>query len=75
MSRVLVSLLICANAIKVEYYGSSFTVTSSELLIDAPILAVRRDSVTMPNNSNAYREIVEHFGAVAVAAVQDEKSR
>lgn len=49
-----------------------FTVTSSELLIDAPILAVRRDTVTMPNNSSAHREIVEHFGAVAVVAVQGQ---
>ncbi|ADK28764.1 NUDIX domain-containing protein [Corynebacterium pseudotuberculosis] len=59
--------------LKLSTMAHHFTVTSSELLIDAPILAVRRDSVTMPNNSNAYREIVEHFGAVAVAAVQDEK--
>lgn len=49
-----------------------FTVTSSELLIDAPILAVRRDTVTMPSNSSAHREIVEHFGAVAVVAVQGQ---
>ena len=51
-----------------------FTVTSSELLVDAPILALRRDSVAMPGGVSAHREIVEHFGAVAVVAV-DEQDR
>ena len=46
-----------------------FEVTDSELLIDAPILALRRDTVTMPGGSTATREVVEHFGAVAVVAV------
>lgn len=46
-----------------------FTVADSEILIDAPILAVRRDSVSMPGGSTAKREIVEHFGAVAVVAL------
>ncbi|WP_323374287.1 NUDIX hydrolase [Corynebacterium marambiense] len=45
-----------------------FTVTESELLLDAPIIAVRRDQVTMPGGSVSAREIVEHFGAVAVLA-------
>lgn len=49
-----------------------FTVTDSELLIDAPILALRRDTVTMPGGSTATREVVEHFGAVAVVAVDGE---
>ncbi|OEY04405.1 ADP-ribose pyrophosphatase [Corynebacterium sp. BCW_4722] len=46
-----------------------FTVTDSQLLIDATILAVRRDTVTMPGGGSAKREIVEHFGAVAVVAL------
>ena len=50
-----------------------FTVTESELLLDAPILAVRRDRVTMPGGSVAAREIVEHFGAVAVLAFDGER--
>ncbi|KKO85179.1 ADP-ribose pyrophosphatase [Corynebacterium ulcerans] len=58
--------------LKLSIMTHRFTVTSSELLIDAPILAVRRDAVTMPNDSSAHREIVEHFGAVAVVAVQDQ---
>ena len=48
-----------------------FEVTDTELLIDAPILALRRDTVTMPGGSTATREVVEHFGAVAVVAVND----
>lgn len=50
-----------------------FTTTDSELLIDAPIIAVRRDTVTMPGDTQATREVVEHFGAVAVVAVRDNK--
>lgn len=49
-----------------------FTVTDSELLVDAPILALRRDTVTMPGGTSAKREIVEHFGAVAVVAIDDQ---
>ena len=49
-----------------------FTVESSEVLIDAPIIAVRRDSVVMPGGKPANREIVEHFGAVAVVALDDD---
>lgn len=50
-----------------------FTVTDSELLVDAPILALRRDTVTMPGGNMAQREIVEHFGAVAVVALDDQQ--
>ena len=48
-----------------------FTVTASEVLLDAPIIAVRRDRVIMPGGKEAAREIVEHFGAVAVVALDD----
>lgn len=51
-----------------------FTVESSEILIDAPIIAVRRDSVVMPGGTPADREIVEHFGAVAVVALDDDNN-
>lgn len=51
-----------------------FDVVDSELLVDAPILALRRDTVTMPGGTAAKREVVEHFGAVAVVAV-DESGR
>lgn len=51
-----------------------FSVESSEILIDAPIIAVRRDSVVMPGGAPADREIVEHFGAVAVVALDDDNN-
>lgn len=47
----------------------TFEVTKSELLHDAPILALRRDRLVMPGGGEANREIVEHFGAVAVVAL------
>lgn len=50
-----------------------FEVVSSEILLDSPILAVRRDCVVMPGGEVARREIVEHFGAVAVVAWDGEK--
>ncbi|WP_018295442.1 NUDIX domain-containing protein [Corynebacterium lubricantis] len=50
----------------------SFEVTDSELLVDAPIISLRRDTVTMPGGGTAKREIVEHFGAVAVVALDDQ---
>lgn len=51
-----------------------YAVTSSQLLVDAPILALRRDTVTMPGGNDATREVVEHLGAVAVVAM-DERGR
>lgn len=47
----------------------SFEVVDSEIILDAPIIAVRRDEVTMPGGTTAHREVVEHFGAVSIAAV------
>lgn len=49
-----------------------FTVTDSQLLVDAPILALRRDRLAMPGGREANREIVEHFGAVAVVALDTD---
>ncbi|MDN6137601.1 NUDIX hydrolase [Corynebacterium sp.] len=48
-----------------------FKILSSQLLFDAPIIAVRKDELAMPNEQVAYRDVVEHMGAVAVAAVND----
>lgn len=48
-----------------------FQVVGSELLVDAPIIGVRRDQVTMPGGGVAAREVVEHFGAVAVVAYDE----
>lgn len=51
-----------------------FDVVESEIVLEAPILAVRRDQVRMPGGNISAREIVEHFGAVAVVAA-DENNR
>lgn len=51
----------------------AFEVVGSELLLDAPIIAVRRDEVVMPGGTTAFREVVEHFGAVAIVAIDDEE--
>jgi 8-oxo-dGDP phosphatase len=48
-----------------------FRVLDTELLLESPILAVRRDTLAMPGEGTGRREIVEHFGAVAVVAVRD----
>lgn len=52
-------------------HAHEFTVVDSELLQESPILAMRRDAVTMPGGAQASREVVEHFGAVAVVALND----
>lgn len=49
-----------------------FDVVDSEIVLEAPILAVRRDQVRMPGGNVSAREIVEHFGAVAVVAADEE---
>ncbi|MDO5028983.1 MAG: NUDIX hydrolase [Corynebacterium sp.] len=51
-----------------------FDVVDSEIVLEAPIIAVRRDQVRMPGGNISAREIVEHFGAVAIVAA-DENNR
>lgn len=46
-----------------------FETTSSQLLHSGKIFALRRDEVRMPGGATATREVVEHFGAVAVVAM------
>ncbi|MDO5670176.1 MAG: NUDIX hydrolase [Corynebacterium sp.] len=48
-----------------------FDILHSELLLESPIIAVRRDTLAMPGGGTGRREIVEHFGAVAVVAVRE----
>lgn len=48
-----------------------FTTLDSELLFESPILGLRRDRLTMPGGDVASREVIEHFGATAVVAVDD----
>ncbi|MFC5139756.1 NUDIX domain-containing protein [Actinomycetospora rhizophila] len=49
-----------------------FTVVDSETLYEGPIFALRRDDVRMPGGRIAGREKVEHFGAVAIAALDED---
>lgn len=49
-----------------------FELVGSETVYRGDIIALRRDEVRMPGGGTAVREVVEHFGAVAVAAVDDE---
>jgi len=49
-----------------------FETVSSETLYRGKILALRTDAVRMPGGGTAVREVVEHYGAVAVAAVDDD---
>ncbi|AKK28221.1 NUDIX domain-containing protein [Mycobacterium sp. EPa45] len=48
-----------------------FETVSSETVYRGSILALRVDQVRMPGGHVAKREVVEHYGAVAVAAVDD----
>ena len=49
-----------------------FETTSSQLLHSGKIFALRRDEVLMPGGAIATRDVVEHFGAVAVVALDTE---
>ncbi len=51
-----------------------FGTESSEVVYAGTILALRVDDVHMPGDTVARREVVEHFGAVAVVAL-DESDR
>ena len=50
-----------------------FETVSSETVYLGSILALRTDQVRMPGGDTATREVVEHFGAVAIAAVDDNR--
>ena len=49
-----------------------FETVSSETVYRGKILALRTDEVRMPGGRTAMREVVEHYGAVGVAAVDDD---
>jgi ADP-ribose pyrophosphatase len=49
-----------------------FETISSETLHTGKIFALRRDDVRMPGGKTVTREIVEHYGAVAIVAMDDE---
>jgi ADP-ribose pyrophosphatase len=49
----------------------TFETISSETLHTGAIFALRRDQVRMPGGTIAVRDVVEHYGAVAVVAMDD----
>lgn len=51
--------------------GHEFTTLRSDTVFRGDIIALRLDEVEMPGGVTALREVVEHFGAVAIAAVDD----
>ncbi len=51
-----------------------FETTSSEILYAGKILALRADRVRMPGGKIVTREVIEHYGAVAIVAM-DENGR
>ena len=46
-----------------------FETVSSRLLHRGKIFALRSDDVLMPGGATATREVVEHYGAVAIVAI------
>lgn len=51
-----------------------FETVSSETLYVGKIFALRADEVRMPGGTTARREVVEHFGAVAVVALDESNN-
>ncbi|MFZ1177128.1 MAG: NUDIX hydrolase [Mycobacterium sp.] len=51
-----------------------FETASSETLHTGKIFALRRDRVRMPGGAIAVREVVEHYGAVAIVAMNDDNN-
>ncbi|PXY26463.1 NUDIX domain-containing protein [Prauserella flavalba] len=49
-----------------------FTVVSSEYIHIGRVVGLRVDEIVMPGGGTARREVVEHLGAVAVCAVDDD---
>jgi 8-oxo-dGDP phosphatase len=49
-----------------------FETTSSETLHTGKIFALRKDDVRMPGGKVVTRDVVEHYGAVAIVAMDDE---
>ncbi|HWF70807.1 MAG TPA: NUDIX hydrolase [Mycobacterium sp.] len=49
-----------------------FETASSETLYTGKIFALRRDQVRMPGGKVVTRDVVEHFGAVGIVAMDDD---
>jgi 8-oxo-dGDP phosphatase len=51
-----------------------FETASTETLHVGNIFALRSDTVRMPGGRTAVREVVEHYGAVAIVAMRDDNT-
>jgi 8-oxo-dGDP phosphatase len=51
-----------------------FETASTETLYTGNIFSLRRDQVRMPGGNTAAREVLEHYGAVAIAALREDQS-
>ncbi|GAC1397933.1 MAG: NUDIX hydrolase [Mycobacterium sp.] len=51
-----------------------FETVTSETLYVGKIFALRADEVRMPHGNTTRREVVEHYGAVAILALDDENN-
>ncbi|MCV7219924.1 NUDIX domain-containing protein [Mycolicibacterium elephantis] len=51
-----------------------FETVASETIYVGQIFAIRGDEVRMPGGNIARREVVEHYGAVAVLAMDDDRN-
>ena len=49
-----------------------FATLDSTAAYSGAILALRLDQVAMPNGRQAEREVIEHYGAVGILAVDDQ---
>ena len=61
----------CPNPNPLPVAEHVFETTASETLHTGKIFALRRDEVRMPGGKIVTREVVEHYGAVAVVAIDD----
>ncbi|HEX5115740.1 MAG TPA: NUDIX hydrolase [Pseudonocardiaceae bacterium] len=62
------------DSVREEPGTHRFETVSSRDIYRGRVLALRADDVAMPDGRVAVREVVEHYGAVAIAAV-DEQGR
>lgn len=51
-----------------------FETVKSETLYVGKIFALRADEVRMPGRRTARREVIEHYGAVAIVALDDDRN-
>ena len=50
-----------------------YEVVSTERVYDGRVIALRKDEVSMPGDTTSVRDVVEHPGAVAVVALDDQE--